>query len=152
LLAAGLSRYEPDPLNALARVKAERAAKSAPTKFPPSGSPTTSSPQRGLKPNAFGSPQAPPSMSTPAASEESLALRLSDTQLDAVMRLCQPLALHCRDALLRILAMIRSRDPFCQACDAETCDACDLPQPPASGDRLAVHGSYQQQWATGQRE
>ena len=102
--AAGLSRYEPDPLNALARVEAERAAKSAPAKFPPSGSPTTSSPQRGLKPNAFGSPQAPPSMSTPAASEESLALRLSDTQLDAVMRLCQPLALHCRDALLRILA------------------------------------------------
>jgi hypothetical protein len=43
-------------------------------------------------------------MSTPAASEESLVLRLSDTQLDAVMRLCQPLALHCRDALLRILA------------------------------------------------
>ena len=43
-------------------------------------------------------------MSTPSASEESLALRLSDTQLDEIMRLCQPLALHCRDALLRILA------------------------------------------------
>jgi hypothetical protein len=28
----------------------------------------------------------------------SLALRLSDTQLDEIMRLCQPLALHCRDA------------------------------------------------------
>jgi hypothetical protein len=33
-----------------------------------------------------------------------LALQLSDTQLDEIMRLCQPLALHCRDALLRILA------------------------------------------------
>jgi hypothetical protein len=33
-----------------------------------------------------------------------LALRLSDSQLDEIMRLCQPLALHCRDALLRILA------------------------------------------------
>jgi len=30
--------------------------------------------------------------------------RLSDTQLDEIMRLAQPLALHCRDALLRILA------------------------------------------------
>jgi hypothetical protein len=37
-------------------------------------------------------------------SEEPLALRLSDTQLDEVMRLCRPLALHCRDAVLRILA------------------------------------------------
>jgi hypothetical protein len=37
--AAGLSRYEPDPLNALARVEAERAAKSAPAKFPPSAPP-----------------------------------------------------------------------------------------------------------------
>jgi hypothetical protein len=36
--------------------------------------------------------------------EELLALRLSDTQLDGLMRLCQPLAPHCRDALLRILA------------------------------------------------
>jgi hypothetical protein len=43
-------------------------------------------------------------MSNPSASEESLALRLSDTQLDEIMRLCRPLALHCRDALLRILA------------------------------------------------
>jgi hypothetical protein len=41
---------------------------------------------------------------SPAASEERLALRLSDTQLADVMRLCQPLAPHCRDALLRILA------------------------------------------------
>jgi hypothetical protein len=32
-----------------------------------------------------------------------LALRLSDSQLDDVMRLCQPLAPQCRDALLRIL-------------------------------------------------
>jgi hypothetical protein len=39
-----------------------------------------------------------------SASEESLALRLSDGQLDELMRLCQPLALPCRDALLRILA------------------------------------------------
>jgi hypothetical protein len=39
-----------------------------------------------------------------SASEELLALRLSDDQLTEVMRLCQPLALHCRDALLRILA------------------------------------------------
>jgi len=29
--------------------------------------------------------------------EESLALRLSDSQLDAVMRLCRPLAPPCRD-------------------------------------------------------
>jgi hypothetical protein len=43
-------------------------------------------------------------MSNPAASEEPLALRLSDAQLDEIMRLAQPLALHCRDALLRILA------------------------------------------------
>jgi hypothetical protein len=43
-------------------------------------------------------------MSTPSASEETLALRLSDTQLDEIMRLCRPLALHCRDALLRMLA------------------------------------------------
>jgi hypothetical protein len=43
-------------------------------------------------------------MSNPSASEEPLALRLSDTQLDEIMRLAQPLALHCRDALLRILA------------------------------------------------
>ena len=35
---------------------------------------------------------------------KTLALRLSDTQLDEIMRLCRPLALHCRDALLRILA------------------------------------------------
>ena len=39
------------------------------------------------------------------SSEERLALRLSDTQLDEVMRLCQPLALPCRDALLRIPAL-----------------------------------------------
>jgi hypothetical protein len=32
-------------------------------------------------------------MSTPSASEESLAFRLSDLQLDEIMRLCQPLAL-----------------------------------------------------------
>jgi hypothetical protein len=38
------------------------------------------------------------------SSEESLALRLSDTQLDEIMRLCQPLDPRCRDALLRILA------------------------------------------------
>jgi hypothetical protein len=37
-------------------------------------------------------------------SEESLALRLSDAQLDDMMRLCQPLTPPCRDALLRILA------------------------------------------------
>jgi hypothetical protein len=43
-------------------------------------------------------------MSNPSASEERLALRLSDTQLDEIMRLCRPLALPCRDALLRILA------------------------------------------------
>jgi hypothetical protein len=44
-------------------------------------------------------------MSTPAAaSDEALAFRLSDIQLDEIMRLCQPLAPHCRDALLRILA------------------------------------------------
>src|SRR5207302_7807614 len=44
------------------------------------------------------------------SSEERLALRLSDDQLDEVMRLCQPLAPHCRDALLRILAHeLRSR-------------------------------------------
>jgi hypothetical protein len=52
-------------------------------------------PQHGVsKPNAYGLPH----------TEELLALRLSDTQLDEIMRLCQPLALHCRDALLRILA------------------------------------------------
>jgi hypothetical protein len=39
-----------------------------------------------------------------SASEESLALRLTDDQLTEVMRLAQPLALPCRDALLRILA------------------------------------------------
>jgi hypothetical protein len=39
-----------------------------------------------------------------SASEEALALRLSDTQLDDMMRLCRPLALPGRDALLRILA------------------------------------------------
>ena len=38
------------------------------------------------------------------SSDGSLALRLTDDQLAEVMRLCQPLALHCRDALLRILA------------------------------------------------
>ena len=44
-------------------------------------------------------------MSTPAAaSDEALAFRLSDIQLDEIMRLCQPLAPQCRDALLRILA------------------------------------------------
>jgi hypothetical protein len=43
-------------------------------------------------------------MPNPSASEEPLALRLSDTQLDEIMRLAQPLALPCRDALLRILA------------------------------------------------
>ena len=37
-------------------------------------------------------------MSTPSASEESLAFRLSDIQLDEIMRLCQSLAPHCRDA------------------------------------------------------
>jgi len=37
-------------------------------------------------------------------SEDSLAFRLSDLQLDELMRLCQPLAPRCRDALLRILA------------------------------------------------
>jgi hypothetical protein len=46
LLEAKLSRFEPDPINAIARVEAERAAKSAPVKFAPSDSPTTSSPQR----------------------------------------------------------------------------------------------------------
>src|SRR6266508_2160611 len=43
-------------------------------------------------------------MPKPSPSEEPLALRLSDSQLDDVMRLAQPLPLHCRDALLRILA------------------------------------------------
>jgi hypothetical protein len=38
------------------------------------------------------------------SSDGSLALRLTDDQLTKVMRLCQPLALPCRDALLRILA------------------------------------------------
>jgi hypothetical protein len=38
------------------------------------------------------------------SSEERLALRLTDDQLTEIMHLCQPLALHCRDALLRILA------------------------------------------------
>jgi hypothetical protein len=47
-----------------------------------------------MKPNAYGLPH----------TEELLALRLSDAQLDGLMRLCQPLAPHCRDALLRILA------------------------------------------------
>jgi hypothetical protein len=46
------------------------------------------------KPNAHGLPH----------TEESLALRLSDAQLDDMMRLCRPLDLPCRDALLRILA------------------------------------------------
>ena len=46
------------------------------------------------EPNAYGLPH----------TEELLALRLSDAQLDGLMRLCQPLAPHCRDALLRILA------------------------------------------------
>jgi hypothetical protein len=36
--------------------------------------------------------------------DQSLALRLTDDQLDKVMRLCQPLSLPCRDALLRILS------------------------------------------------
>jgi hypothetical protein len=31
-------------------------------------------------------------------------LALSDSQLDEIMRLSRPLTLHCRDALLRILA------------------------------------------------
>jgi len=46
------------------------------------------------------------------SSEESLALQLSDTQLTEIMRLCAPLALRCRDALLRILAheLRRRRD------------------------------------------
>jgi hypothetical protein len=39
-----------------------------------------------------------------SSSEESLVLRLSDDQLTELMRLCRPLALPCRDALLRILA------------------------------------------------
>jgi hypothetical protein len=43
LLAARLSRFEPDPLNALARVEAEHAAKSTAGTFPPSNS--LSSPQ-----------------------------------------------------------------------------------------------------------
>src|SRR6266568_3870148 len=51
------------------------------------------------KPNAFGLPH-----TAASPSEQSLALRLSDAQLDEIMRLCQPLALKCRDALLRILA------------------------------------------------
>jgi hypothetical protein len=45
------------------------------------------------------------------SSDGSLALRLTDAQLTEVMRLCQPLALHCRDALLRILAhQLRGRE------------------------------------------
>jgi hypothetical protein len=47
------------------------------------------------EPNAFDRPQ--PELAP-------LALRLSDTQLDDIMRLCRPLDLPCRDALLRILA------------------------------------------------
>ena len=43
-------------------------------------------------PNALGLSQAPP------------PLALSDAQLAAVMRLSEPLAPACRDALLRILA------------------------------------------------
>ena len=41
------------------------------------------------KPHAFGSPhtEVPPSTSTPSASEEALAFRLSDIQLDEIMRL-----------------------------------------------------------------
>jgi hypothetical protein len=46
------------------------------------------------KPSAYGLPQ----------TEEALALRLSDSQLDEILRLCRPLAPPCRDALLRILA------------------------------------------------
>jgi hypothetical protein len=46
------------------------------------------------KPNALGLPH----------TEESLALRLSDAQLDEIMRLCRPLDLPCRDVPLRILA------------------------------------------------
>jgi hypothetical protein len=42
----------------------------------------------------------PPDLDHSAA----LALRLNDAQLDAVMKLCRPLAPHCRDALLQILA------------------------------------------------
>ena len=38
------------------------------------------------------------------SSDGSLALRLSDDQLSEVMHLCRPLALPCRNALLRILA------------------------------------------------
>jgi hypothetical protein len=38
------------------------------------------------------------------SSDGSLALRLTDDQLTEIMRLCRPLALPCRDALLRILA------------------------------------------------
>jgi hypothetical protein len=57
--------------------------------------PRTEPRERGLsKLNAVGLPH----------TEESLALRLSDAQLDKIMRLCQPLDPHCRDALLRILA------------------------------------------------
>ena len=61
-------------------------------------------------------------MSTPSASEESLALRLSDTQLDEIMRLCKPLALQCRDALLRIRTIIKDNHllPYPQ-------DAADYP-------------------------
>jgi hypothetical protein len=44
LLAAKLSRFEPDPLNALARVEAEWAAKSEPSTVAPSDSPPTPSP------------------------------------------------------------------------------------------------------------
>jgi hypothetical protein len=46
LLEAKLSRFEPDPINALARVEAERAAKSTSGTVPPSDFPTPSSPQR----------------------------------------------------------------------------------------------------------
>jgi hypothetical protein len=60
-----------------------------------------------MEPQEHGLSETKRARSAPArgpSPDGSLALRLSDIQLDDMMRLCQPLALHCRDALLRILA------------------------------------------------
>jgi hypothetical protein len=69
-------------------------------------------------------------MPKPSPSEESLALRLTDAQLQEIMCLSQPLPLHCRDALLRILAY---------GFDAPNLDGAEeTPQP----RRLARGGKY----------
>jgi hypothetical protein len=41
---------------------------------------------------------------TTAPVDSALALRLSDSQLEGLVLLCQPLVPRCRDALLRILS------------------------------------------------